>query len=60
MDEKIYFIEIRWCEGSIHHVFGRDFIPNTPEYEWPTFRVLGANNNDCIDEIIAKLKSLKQ
>lgn len=58
--EKIYFIEFRTCEGTIQSTFaGRDFVPNTPIHEWPTFRVLGKNKNDSINEMIAKLESLK-
>jgi hypothetical protein len=60
MDEKMYFIEFRTCEGSIQTSFmGKDFVPNTPIHEWPTFRVISSNKNEAIDEMIAKLNSLK-
>lgn len=40
MDEKAYFIEIRWCDGLIQNTFGREFVPCLPEHAWPIFRVL--------------------
>jgi len=58
--DKLYFIEFRHCEGTIQSGFaGRDFLPNTPEDEWPRFRVLNPDKNQAIDEMIAKLRSLK-
>lgn len=58
--DKLYFIEFRTSEGTIQPSFsGRDFIPDTREDEWPTFRVLGEDKNTVIDEIIAKLYTLK-
>ena len=59
-DEKAHFIEIRFCDGSIKNTFsGRDFVPDVPDYEWPRFRVLGFNKDEVINEIIAKLNSLR-
>lgn len=59
-NEKAYFIEFRSAEGCITNTFaGRDFVPNTLEDEWPRFRVLGLDKNQCLDEMIAKLRSLK-
>ena len=62
MSEKAWFFEIRSCEGVMApNFFGQiDFLPNDPEDEWSRFRVLGKNKNDSIDEMIAKLKSLKE
>ncbi len=56
-NEKAYFIEITSCEGSMTPAFG--FVPDTDEGEWPRFRVLGLHKNQVIDEIIAKLRSMK-
>lgn len=59
--EKLYRIDFRIIQGTIQNSFfsGRDFMPNTPVDDWPWFNVMGKNKNDCIDEIVAKLISLK-
>jgi len=58
--EKLYFFEIRTCEGTIQSTFaGRDFVPNTPIDEWSYFRVMASTKNTAIAEMIAKLESLK-
>lgn len=57
---KLYRIEFRIIEGTIQAGFsGREFYPDKPVDDWSWFNVMGENKNDCIDEIIAKLKSLK-
>lgn len=58
--EKLYFFEIRSCKGTIQSTFaGRDFVPDTPMYEWPHFRVMASSKSTAIAEMIAKLESLK-
>lgn len=58
--DKLYFFQLTHCEGTIGETFeGRDFSPSTPSYQWPWFRVINGNKNEAIDEMIAKLKSLK-
>ena len=57
---KLYWVEIRIGEGTIQETFaGRDFMPDSPLEEWPWFRVVGENKDKSIDEVIAKLQSLK-
>lgn len=34
-------------------------MPDSPIEEWPWFRVVGENKDKSIDEVIAKLRSLK-
>lgn len=57
---KLHWVEIRIGEGTVQETFaGRDFMPDSPIEEWPWFRVVGENKDTSIDEIIAKLQSLK-
>lgn len=59
-DKVMHFIEFTITEGEIVTGFmGRVFAPYTPPDAWHKFRVLSPNKNEAIDEIIAKLKSLK-
>ncbi len=60
--DKLNWIEFRIGTGTIQQSFsgGRDFSPDSPIEEWPWFRVIGPNKNISIDEIIAKLNSLKE
>ena len=57
--ETYHFVNFTICTGTIQSYFGRDFVPDLPVYEWPSYRVLGPDKNKCIDEIIAKLNSLR-
>lgn len=58
--EVVHFIEFTITDGEIVSGFhGRDFQPYLPAHAWHRFRVLGKNKNESIDEIIAKLKSLR-
>ncbi len=58
--EKAYFFEIRTCEGTIQETFmGLDFVPDTPIYEWPCFKVISTTKNTAIANMISKLESLK-
>ncbi len=60
--ESAFFIEVRYCDGSIKpNFFGqRHFCPASGEDEWPRYRVMGPDKDKCIDELIAKLHSLKE
>lgn len=58
--DKTYMIEFRIIDGIIQSTFRRrDFVADGAIEEWPWFRVFGSNKNIAIDEIIAKLNSLK-
>lgn len=58
--EVMHFIEFTITDGEIvSGITGRDFAPYLPPHEWHRFRVLSGNKNKAIDEIVAKLLSLK-
>lgn len=60
MNEKLFFIEFRSCEGTIGKRFGEvGFIPDRPDLEWYTYRILRKNKKNAIKEMIAKLECIK-
>jgi len=59
-DEKIYWIEFRIREGTIQSTFeGINFVPDNCIDDMDWFHFVSPDKNQAINELIAKLQSLK-
>jgi hypothetical protein len=59
--DKLYFFEIRSCEGTLQkNFFGQlDYMPDKPEFEWGSYRILDIDKNNAIDQMISTLNAMR-